>query len=100
MASQYSHLQFFRRTPNSQLAAYFAFKSIDLGIDLSDLKETDTETILQAFTKLPDNQQSEIEAATINKVIFLIIFFDFWFCLLNLCVCQWVGDSWHISPLL
>jgi len=38
MASQYSHLQFFRRAPNSQLAAYFAFKAIDLGIDLSDLK--------------------------------------------------------------
>ena len=62
MAGQYSHLQFFRRTPNSQLAAYFSFKGIDLGIDLKKLNEKDTEAILQAFTQLPVEQQAEIEA--------------------------------------
>lgn len=59
---QYSHLQFFRQTPNTQLAAYFSSKSIDLGIDLIKLKKKDTEAILQAFTQLPDEQQAEIEA--------------------------------------
>lgn len=59
---QYSHLQFFRHTPNTQLAAYFASKEIDLGIDLVKLKEKDTEAILKAFTQLPDEQQAEIEA--------------------------------------
>jgi hypothetical protein len=62
MVGQYSHLQFFRRTPNVQLAAYFASKEIDLGIDLIKLKEKDTEAILQAFTQLADEQQAEIEA--------------------------------------
>lgn len=62
MAGQYSHLQFFRRTPNSQLAAYFASKDIDLGVDLIKLKETKTEAILKAFTQLPVEQQAEVEA--------------------------------------
>jgi hypothetical protein len=29
MASQYSHMQFFRRVPNAQLADYFKLKNID-----------------------------------------------------------------------
>ena len=62
MAGQYSHLQFFRRTPNAQLAAYFSFKVINLGIDLLKLKEKESETILQALTQLPAEQQAEIEA--------------------------------------
>ena len=62
MAGQYSHLQFFRHTPNAQLAAYFSFKNVDLGIDWDKLKEKDTEAIMQAFTQLPDEQQAEIEA--------------------------------------
>lgn len=62
MTGQYSHLQFFRRTPNAQLAAYFSSKSVDLGIDWSKLKEKDTEAILQALAQLPDEQQAEIEA--------------------------------------
>lgn len=66
MAGQYSHLQFFRRTPNSQLAAYFTFKAIKLETGLMDLKETDAEAILQAFIKLPEKQQSELEAELQN----------------------------------
>ena len=62
MAGQYSHLQFFRRTPNIQLAAYFSSKNIDLGIDLLKLKEKETEAILQAFTQLTAEQQAEVEA--------------------------------------
>ncbi len=62
MTSQYSHLQFFRRTPNSQLAAFFASKSIDLGLNLIKLKENAAEVILKAFIQLPDNQQAEVEA--------------------------------------
>lgn len=59
---QYSHLQFFRHTPNAQLAAYFSFKGVDLGVDWDKLKEKETEAILKAFTLLPDEQQAEIEA--------------------------------------
>ncbi|RDH80802.1 MAG: hypothetical protein DIZ80_17425 [endosymbiont of Galathealinum brachiosum] len=59
---QYSHLQFFRHTPNAQLAVYFSSKNINLGIDLTRLKETEAEMILKAFTQLPDDQQAEIEA--------------------------------------
>jgi hypothetical protein len=62
MAGQYSHLQFFRLTPNTQLAAYFSSKEIDLGIDLVKLKEKATKVILQAFTQLSDEQQAQIEA--------------------------------------
>ena len=62
MAGQYSHLQFFRCVPNNQLAEYFSSKGIELGIDLTKLRERDTETILKAFTALPAEQQAEVEA--------------------------------------
>jgi len=62
MTGQYSHLQFFRRTPNAQLAAYFSSKDINLGIDLLKLKEKETEVILKAFTQLSVEQQAEVEA--------------------------------------
>jgi hypothetical protein len=62
MAGQYSHRQFFRKIPNSQLADYFLIKSIDLGVNLQKLKETDVEPIFQALSALPENKQAAIEA--------------------------------------
>ncbi len=58
MTSQYLHLQF----SNAQLAAYFAFERIDLGINLIKLKEHAAEEILKAFIQLPDDQQDQVEA--------------------------------------
>lgn len=62
MAIQYSHKQFFRRTPNAYLATYFQSLSVDLDIDFTKIKESDVEAILIAFEKLPEAQQAEIEA--------------------------------------
>lgn len=62
MASQYSHLQFFRRVPNALLADYFESQGAALGIDWGELGETDGEPILRAFSKLAADKQSEIEA--------------------------------------
>ncbi|MCZ6802418.1 MAG: hypothetical protein O7D86_00375 [Proteobacteria bacterium] len=62
MAGQYSHKQFFRRVPNTQLASYFKSRNIDLGIDFTDLKEKEVKSIFQAFTALPEDQQAKIEA--------------------------------------
>jgi len=46
MAGQYSHLQFFRRTPNALLARYFREKHDVLqGIPFDKLKETEVEPI-------------------------------------------------------
>ena len=45
MAAQYSHKQFFRRMPNTQLAKYFKSKDIDLGLDFTKLKEKDSEQL-------------------------------------------------------
>lgn len=61
MASQYSHLQFFRRVPNAQLADYFKSRNIDLDIDLAKLKEKETEKIFDAFIELPEEQQAVME---------------------------------------
>ena len=62
MASQYSHLQFFRRVPNALLARYFALRDAVLDIDLTNLKETDVEPVLAAFLMLSAEQQAEFEA--------------------------------------
>lgn len=62
MASQYSHMQFFRRIPNTQLASYFKSKNINLDVNFSELKERETEKIFQAFIGLPEEQQAAIEA--------------------------------------
>ncbi len=62
MAGQYSHKQFFRHIPNFQLDNYFTSKNIDLGVNLKELKEKDVESIFQAFTALPEEQQASIEA--------------------------------------
>jgi hypothetical protein len=62
MAAQYSHKQFFRRTPNAYLAAYFKSQGVDLGLDFTKLKESDAESILKAFETLPEERQVEIEA--------------------------------------
>ena len=62
MTSQYSHMQFFRRVPNAQLADYFKSRNIDLDIDLAELKEKETEKIFDAFIELPEEQQAHMEA--------------------------------------
>lgn len=51
MARQYSPTQFFRRVPNTLLARYFQTKHDVLQeIDFGKLKETEVDTIFQAFT--------------------------------------------------
>ena len=62
MASQYSHKQFFRRTPNAFLARYFDSRLIPLELDFSDIKENDSDAIFEAFTGLSEAQQGDIEA--------------------------------------
>lgn len=62
MASQYSHLQFFRRLPNALLARYLALHDVALDVDLTNLKETDVEPVLAAFLTLSAEQQAEFEA--------------------------------------
>lgn len=57
MAGQYSHLQFFRRTPNELLARYFISKNIELGINFKELNKKAEDAIFQAFIKLPADQQ-------------------------------------------
>ncbi len=62
MASQYSHMQFFRRMPNTQLANYFKSRDIDLGVNFTELKEKNSEKIFNAFIGLPEEQQADMEA--------------------------------------
>lgn len=62
MASQYSHLQFFRRVPNALLARYFESRHAVLDVDLAKLKPAEVEPILTAFIQLDDKRQAEIEA--------------------------------------
>ncbi len=62
MAGQYSHKHFFRHVPNHKLAEYFSVKAIELGTDLSELKEKEVDAIFNAFTALPEEQQATIEA--------------------------------------
>ena len=62
MASQYSHLQFFRRVPNELLARYFSSRDVALDLDLTKLKPTDVEPVLSAFVQLDDTRQDEMEA--------------------------------------
>jgi len=62
MAGQYSHKQFFRRVPNSQLANYFQAKKVGLGVDFAKLKEKDVDTLFDAFTGLTPELQATIEA--------------------------------------
>ena len=62
MAAQYSHLQFFRRVPNTLLASYFESRDAVLGVDFAALKEAEVEPILASFLDLAAEQQAEIEA--------------------------------------
>lgn len=62
MASQYSHLQFFRRVPNNLLARYFEARHAGLDVAWAELKATDMEPVLNAFLELEAAQQAEIEA--------------------------------------
>ena len=63
MAGQYSHLQFFRRTPNALLARYFHEKhGVLQEIAFDKLKETEVDPIFRGFTVLPDDKQAQIEA--------------------------------------
>lgn len=63
MASQYSHLQFFRNTPNVLLGRYFTEKhGVLQEIAFDKLKERDVEPIFLAFTALSGEKQAQIEA--------------------------------------
>ncbi len=63
MARQYSPTQFFRCVPNALLARYFQEKhGVLREIDFGKLRESDADTIFQAFMESPDDKQAEIEA--------------------------------------
>lgn len=62
MASPYSHKHFFRKIPSDQLANYFVSKEIDLGIDFSTFSNKQIDSLFAAFTDLPEDQQTAIEA--------------------------------------
>lgn len=62
MASQYSHLQFFRRVPNTLLSMYFASRGTVLDVTFDKLKPTEVEPLLDAFMALDSALQAEIEA--------------------------------------
>lgn len=63
MAGQYSHLQFFRRTPNALLARYFQERhGVLQELAFDKLKEMDVEPIFEGFTALPDDKQAQVEA--------------------------------------
>jgi len=72
MATQYQHLHFFRKMPNADLARYFESRKVALGVDLTELKENDSEAIFQAFKALSEEQQATIEAEfqAINALAF------------------------------
>jgi hypothetical protein len=54
-----SHRQFFRRVPNELLARYFLAKEVSLGLDLAELDDAKgVESIFDAFTDLPEDQQA------------------------------------------
>jgi hypothetical protein len=62
LAGQYSHKHFFRQVPHNQIASYFDAKGIDLGVDFSELSEKQVDSLFVAFTGLPEEQQTSIEA--------------------------------------
>ena len=62
MAGQYSPRHFFRNTPNQLLQSYFTAKQINIGVDFDTLKESDVETLFNAFLALSDNEQTQAEA--------------------------------------
>lgn len=62
MATPYSHKHFFRKIPPSQLASYFESKGVDFGIDFSTFNNKQVESLFTAFTGLPEEQQTAIEA--------------------------------------
>ncbi len=63
MAGQYSHLQFFRHTPNALLGRYFHEKhGVLQEIAFDKLKEAEVDPIFQGFTSLPEDKQAQIEA--------------------------------------
>jgi hypothetical protein len=62
LASPYSHKQFFRKIPPTQLARYFATKDIDLGIDFITYTSKQLDSLFVAVTGLPEEQQTAIEA--------------------------------------
>ena len=63
MGGQYSHLQFFRRTPNGLLARYFREKhGVLQDIAFDKLGETEVDPIFEGFVALPDDKQAQIEA--------------------------------------
>lgn len=63
MARQYSHRQFFRRTPNTLLARYFQERHKVLqDLDFEKLGENEAETLFEAIKALPPDIQARIEA--------------------------------------
>lgn len=63
MARQYSHVQFFRRTPNALLARFFRERhGVMREVAFEKLKETQVEPVFEAVLALPDDKQAQIEA--------------------------------------
>jgi len=62
VAAQYSPRHFFRNTPNKYLQGYFTAKQINIDVDFDTLKESDVETLFNAFLALPETEQIQAEA--------------------------------------
>jgi hypothetical protein len=63
MPGQYSHLQFFRRTPKAMLARYFQERhGVLREIAFDKLKEMEVERIFEGFMALAGDKQAQVEA--------------------------------------
>ena len=67
MARQFSPSHFFRNVPKPLLARFFQEKhQVLLDVDFDTLKKPDYDPIMKAYTALPDDKASEIEAELQN----------------------------------
>jgi len=55
-------IYFFIKTPNLYLAKFFEAKGVQLAVDLTKLKENDTDALQAALNTLEDSQVADIEA--------------------------------------
>lgn len=61
MTRQYSPKNFLRKTPNTLLKKYFDSKEVLQQIAWGELKETDTEPIIEALQELSNDDRTSIE---------------------------------------
>lgn len=61
MTRQYSPNNFLRKTPNTLLKKYFDSKEVLQQIAWGELKETDTEPIIEALQELSNDDRTSIE---------------------------------------